>query len=107
MTHLPRDYCAGLLQARFIKPRNSDKLGRRADWRERADNGIAIQAKYFAQIFKLFKRLHGRDDYGGGTGTGLTVVRKMVERHCGKIWLDSQPDNGTTFYFTLPGADAR
>jgi chemotaxis family two-component system sensor kinase Cph1 len=72
-----------------------------------ADNGIGIQAKYFAQIFKLFKRLHGRDEYGGGTGTGLTVVRKMVERHGGKIWLDSRPGNGTTFYFTLPTPEAR
>lgn len=68
-----------------------------------ADNGLGIEAKYFGQIFKLFKRLHGRDDYGGGAGTGLTVVRKLVERHRGKVWLDSVPGVGTTFYFTLPG----
>jgi len=67
-----------------------------------ADNGIGIHAEYFPQIFKLFKRLHGRDEYGGGTGTGLTVVRKLVEKHAGKIWLDSMPGTGTTFYFTLP-----
>lgn len=72
-----------------------------------ADNGIGIEPKYFTQIFKLFKRLHGRDEYGGGTGTGLTVVRKLVERHRGKIWLDSVPRKGTTFYFTLPCEDAR
>ncbi|GGE70583.1 ATP-binding protein [Massilia psychrophila] len=72
-----------------------------------ADNGIGIHAAYFSHIFKLFKRLHGRDEYGGGTGTGLTVVRKLVERHDGKIWLDSQLGCGTTFYFTLPKGDAR
>jgi chemotaxis family two-component system sensor kinase Cph1 len=71
-----------------------------------ADNGIGIHAAYFSQIFKLFKRLHGRDEYGGGTGTGLTVARKLVERHGGKIWLESTPGKGTTFYFTLPLGDA-
>lgn len=68
-----------------------------------ADNGLGIEAKYFEQIFKLFKRLHGRDDYGGGAGTGLTIVRKLVERHGGKVWLDSAPGVGTQFFFTLPG----
>lgn len=69
------------------------------------DNGIGIDAKHFKQIFKLFKRLHGRDDYGGGNGSGLTVVRKLVERHHGKVWVDSTKDYGSTFYFTLPGDD--
>ena len=67
-----------------------------------ADNGIGIPPGYFSQIFKIFKRLHGRDEYGGGIGTGLTMARKLVERHGGKIWLDSLPGAGTTFYFTLP-----
>ena len=71
-----------------------------------ADNGIGIQPGYFSQIFKIFKRLHGRDEYGGGIGTGLTMVRKLVERHGGKIWLDSLPGAGTTFYFTLPLGEA-
>lgn len=71
-----------------------------------ADNGIGIEARYFDQVFKLFRRLHGRDDYGGGAGAGLTIVRKLVERHHGRVWLDSQPGQGTTVYFTLPGADA-
>ena len=71
------------------------------------DNGIGIAAAHFSHIFKLFKRLHGRDDYGGGSGTGLTVVRKLVERHGGKIWLSSVPGRGTTFYFTLPHGEAR
>jgi chemotaxis family two-component system sensor kinase Cph1 len=71
-----------------------------------ADNGIGIQSKHFGQIFRLFKRLHGRDDYGGGTGAGLTIVRKLVEQHRGRVWVDSIPGQGTTFYFTLQGEHA-
>jgi PAS domain S-box-containing protein len=67
------------------------------------DNGIGIDKKYFASIFTLFKRLHGRDKFGGGTGAGLTIVKKIIERHGGKIWLESIPAEGTTFYFTLAG----
>ena len=70
-----------------------------------ADNGIGIDVKHFSQIFRLFRRLHGRDDYGGGGGAGLTIVRKLVERHGGKVWLDSQPGIGSTFYYTLPGGE--
>ena len=71
-----------------------------------ADNGIGIEPKQFNQVFKLFKRLHGRDEYGAGTGAGLTIVRKLVERHGGRVWLDSEPGRGTTAYFTLPDKDA-
>ena len=65
------------------------------------DNGIGIAARYFEQVFKMFKRLHGRDEYGGGTGAGLTIVQKLVERHHGHVWLDSTLGVGSTFYFTL------
>ncbi|KTD26110.1 two-component sensor histidine kinase [Legionella lansingensis] len=65
------------------------------------DNGIGIAAEHFDNIFKIFKRLHGRDEYGGGTGLGLTLIKKIIERHKGKIWLDSQVDKGTTFYFSI------
>ena len=54
----------------------------------------------------MFKRMHGRDDYGGGVGAGLTIVQKLVQRHGGRVWLDSMPGVGTTFYFTLPGVPA-
>ena len=67
-----------------------------------ADNGIGIQERHFAQVFKLFKRLHGSNEYGGGTGAGLNIVRKLIERHHGKVWIDSILGKGTTFYFTLP-----
>ncbi len=65
------------------------------------DNGIGIQAIHVEQVFKMFKRLHGRNEYGGGSGAGLTIVKKLVERHGGTIWFDTMPGQGTTFYFTL------
>ena len=69
------------------------------------DNGIGISARHFDQVFKMFKRLHGREDFGGGTGAGLTIVRKLVERHRGQVWLESAAGEGSTFFFTLSAAD--
>ncbi len=67
------------------------------------DDGIGIEQRHFDQIFRMFKRLHGRDEFGGGMGAGLTVVQKVVQRHGGTIWLESTPGQGSCFYFTLPG----
>jgi two-component system, chemotaxis family, sensor kinase Cph1 len=66
------------------------------------DNGVGIQEKHYDQVFKMFRRLHGRDEFGGGTGAGLTIVKKLVERQGGNVWLKSVPGDGTTFFFTLP-----
>ena len=65
------------------------------------DNGIGIPDKQQDAVFKIFKRLHARDKFGGGTGAGLTIVKRIVERHGGTIWLESEPGEGSTFYFTL------
>jgi signal transduction histidine kinase len=65
------------------------------------DNGIGIPEKHHDAVFRIFKRLHGREKFGGGTGAGLTIVKKIVERHRGRIWLESAAGEGTTFYFTL------
>ncbi len=68
------------------------------------DNGIGIQEKHFDTIFRIFKRLHALNKFGGGTGVGLTIVKKILERHHGKIWVESVYGEGSTFYFTLPTA---
>ena len=69
------------------------------------DNGIGIPEKHFEVIFRIFKRLHDRDAFGGGTGVGLTIVKKIIERHGGEIWLES--DAGRGHAVLLHAADGR
>ena len=74
----------------------------RAGWHVTVqDNGIGIEPQYFERIFKVFQRLHRHDQYDG-TGIGLAVVARVIERHGGRVWVTSTPGEGGAFHFTLP-----
>jgi len=65
------------------------------------DDGIGIDARHHDMIFRIFKRLHAQDKFGGGTGAGLAIARKMVEKHDGELWVESVLGQGATFYFSI------
>ena len=70
------------------------------------DNGIGIDVEYVHKIWGLFERLHGPASYDG-LGVGLAIAQRIVQRHGGKIWVESVPDEGTTFFFSLPAPEAQ
>jgi signal transduction histidine kinase len=105
LTHLFQNLISNALKyRRDVRPAVHIGIGDKEEMWQFAftDNGIGIEPQYLEQIFGVFKRLHGRNI--PGTGIGLALCKRIVEAHGGEIWVESTPDVGSTFFFTLPKA---
>jgi light-regulated signal transduction histidine kinase (bacteriophytochrome) len=109
LTHVLQNLISNALKYRGDKPPRIaiDVVRAGSFWRFSVkDNGIGIPEEFRTQIFGIFKRLHDRKTYPG-TGIGLAICQKIVERHGGRIWVESAPDRGSEFFFTWPAEQPR
>ena len=90
-----------IIEVGYIEPESHSRPRKKEFIFYVKDNGIGIEEIFYEDVFRIFKRLNEEDDNVKGTGVGLTFVKKIIERHGGKIWLDSKMGEGTTFYFNL------